>query len=122
MRNRVTKLAAAVAALAALAGGAAAFASGAGKGSAPVSPAHAQAQQGNQATDAQAADRTPGETADNEAASEPADTDNVQQGDQTTPDTVAPSQEEQPTEATSDGPAGYADTVPNANTQQEGEH
>ena len=38
--------------------------------------------------------------------------------DQTTADTEG----NQATESSSDGPAGYADTSPNANTQQEGEH
>jgi hypothetical protein len=115
MRNRVTKLAAALAALAALAAGGAAFASGAGKGSSPA-PTVAFTHHGGQATDEPST-----EPADNEAASESADTDNVQQGDQATPDTAGSSQEEQAAES-SDGPGGYADTSPDANTQQEGEH
>jgi hypothetical protein len=107
MRNRIRKLAAALAALAALAAGGAAFASGAGNGSSPA-PSPAFTHHGT-------------EPADNGAASESADTDNVQQGDQATPDTADSSQEEQAAES-SDGPGGYADTSPNADTQQEGEH
>ena len=121
MRKRVTKLAAAIAAIAAFAAGGAALATGAGTGSPPAPPAPAQAQQGGQVTDAQATDQPAGEAPDNEAGS-PADTDTVQQGDQTMPDTAGASQEEQATEATTDSPGGYADTVPNAYTQQEGEH
>jgi len=116
MRNRVTKLAAALAALAALAAGGAAFASGAGKGSSPAPSTVAFTHHGGRATDDPST-----EPADNEAASESADTDNVQQGDQATPDTAGSSQEEQAAES-SDGPGGYADTSPDANTQQEGEH
>ena len=114
MRNRVTKLAAAFAALAALAAGGAAFASGAGKGSSPAPSTVAFTHHGGQPTDDPST-----EPADNEAES--ADTDNVQQGDQATPDTAGSSQEEQAAES-SDGPGGYADTSPDASTQQEGEH
>ena len=113
MRNRVTKLAAALAAIAALAAGGATLASGAGKGHPPVPAPPARAQQGGQATG-----EMPGEHGDNGTMPESADTDNVQQGDQTTADTEG----NQATESSSDGPAGYADTSPNANTQQEGEH
>ena len=113
MRNRVTKLAAALAALTALAGGGATLASGAGNGPSSVPAPPARAQQGGQATG-----EMPGEHGDNGTTPESADSDNVQQGDQTTADTEG----NQATESSSDGPAGYADASPNANTQQEGEH
>jgi hypothetical protein len=56
-----------------------------------------------------------------------ADTDTVQEGDQSAPDTAAESAGESASESASetgpsDGPGGYADTSPNADTQQEGEH
>ena len=105
MRTRFKKLTVALAALAAFAAGGAALASAADKGSPPAPPTQAQAG-----------------PADNQAASDAADTDNLQQGDQTAPDTAGPSQEEQATESSSDGPGGYADTSQNADTQQEGQH
>jgi hypothetical protein len=55
------------------------------------------------------------------------DTDTLQQGDQSAPDTAAESAPETAGESASetgpsDGPGGYADTNPNADTQQQGEH
>lgn len=109
MRNRLTKIGAALAAVAALAVGGSAIAGAAHK-SAPPKPAASQSQ-------------------------EPVvpDTDNVQQEDQSAPHTGSAS--EQASEATSestgewssessasDGPGGYADSSVNADTQQQGEH
>ena len=104
MRNRLTKIMAAVTAVAALAFGGAALAGAAQNGGskAPVSQSQ-----------------------------EPVapDTDNVQQGDQSAPD-KADAQEpaESGTEAESadteqnDGPGGYADPTDAADTQQQGAH
>lgn len=93
MRSRLTKLGLTLAALAALAVGGASFATAAGQK--PVAPPIAT---------------TPAETG-------------AQQGDQSAADT-ADSQSEQPSSESSqsDGPGGYADTVANADTQQQGEH
>jgi hypothetical protein len=53
----------------------------------------------------------------------PADTDNIQQGDQTSSDTADAQSEQAASESgPSDGPGGYADTNANADTQQQGEH
>lgn len=106
MRARLTKVGAAVAMLAALAFGGSALASAASK----QAPAPQSVQQST-------ADSGP----------------NVQQGDQSAPDTgssnessseaSAPESDSQSEAATaSDGPGGYADTVANADTQQTGEH
>jgi hypothetical protein len=109
MRSRLTKIGAAVAGVAALAVGGSAIA-GAAQKSAPPKPAVLQSQE----------PVTP-------------DTDNVQQGDQSSPDQGSAS--EQASEATSesagesasesgpsDGPGGYADSNANADTQQQGEN
>src|SRR5207253_963328 len=115
MRTRLTKLAAALAAIAALAVGGSALASAGSKANPPTPPTQAAAAQSGQET----------------ASS--VDTDNVQQGDQSAPDSSHPaaetaaeqagSESEQAGEAgPSDGPGGYADTNPNADTQQQGEH
>jgi hypothetical protein len=109
MSNRLTKIGAALAAVAALAVGGSAIA-GAAQKSAPTKPAVSQS---------------------NEPVTP--DTDNLQQGDQSTPDTGSAS--EQAPEAASesasesgsetgasDGPGGYADATANADTQQQGEH
>jgi hypothetical protein len=50
------------------------------------------------------------------------DGDNVQQGDQTGPDTADTEVAGSEAPGASDGPGGYADQNPNANTQQEGAH
>src|SRR5207302_5903352 len=112
MRERLTKIAAAVTALAALAVGGATLASAGSKANPPAPPAASQSQQ--------------------EAASS-VDGDNVQQGDQSAPDNTgqasetageqAGSESEQAAESgPSDGPGGYADTNANADTQPQGEH
>jgi hypothetical protein len=111
MRARFTKLAAALAALAALAVGGSAIASAGSKANAPAPPAVTQPQQD---------------------VTSSVDGDNVQQGDQSAPDTAQPSEtateqagseSEQASESgPSDGPGGYADTNANADTQQVGEH
>src|SRR5207302_7666267 len=103
MSNRLTKIGAALAAVAALAVGGSAIAGAAQKG-APPKPAVSQSQ-------------------------EPLapDTDNVQQGDQSAPDTASASASEQASESASesagesasessasDGPGGYADSNANA--------
>jgi cytoskeletal protein RodZ len=104
MRARLMKFGAGVAALAAFALGGSALAS-AGSGPQTVPPAQAQS----------ATDSGP----------------NVQQGDQSAPDTgsaaeeassEAPSESSSESAAVNDGPGGYADTVANADTQQTGEH
>jgi hypothetical protein len=106
MRSRLTKIGAALAAVAALAVGGSAIAGAAQKG-APAKPA------------AVLQNEVPGA----------ADTDNVQQGDQSAPDNASAS--EQASESTgesasesaaSDGPGGYADSAANADTQQQGEN
>ena len=112
MRSRLTKAAAAIAAITALAFGGAALAGAVGNSNLPAkAPAASQGQ-------------------------EPVapDGDNVQQGDQSTPDTGAATEQAQesnsesaPESASSesdqsDGPGGYADTNANADTQQQGEH
>jgi len=115
MRARLTKLGAVMAALAALAFGGSTLASAGSKANAPAPPAASQSRE----------------------ATFP-DTDNVQQGDQSAPDTNASaeggssaseqsgSESEQAGESSesgqSDGPGGYADSNANADTQQEGEH
>ena len=109
MSNRLTKIGASLAAVAALAVGGSAIA-GAAQKSAPKKPAVSQS----------AEPVTP-------------DTDNVQQGDQSAPDTGSASEQasesaaesagESATESgASDGPGGYADSNANADTQQQGEH
>ncbi len=51
------------------------------------------------------------------------DTDNVQQGDQSGSDQADAASEQASSEAgPSDGPGGYADTNPNADTQQQGDN
>lgn len=57
-----------------------------------------------------------------EGASSAVDTDNVQQGDQSGSDSASPQEETAAGASSSDGPGGYADVSPNADTQQEGEH
>lgn len=119
MRARLTKIGAAIAALAALAVGGSALASAAQKGS-PPPPAATQVQQGDQATPDTSAE-VPETAAEAQAGA--VDTDNVQQGDQSGSDTAGAQSEPASSEAgPSDGPGGYADTSPNADTQQTGEH
>lgn len=103
--------------LAALAFGGSSLAAANQKASTPSAPAVSQEQQGDQS----APDVTAGEQ------SQAIDTDNVQQGDQSGTDQAgeaASSESEQATSESgpSDGPGGYADTNPNADTQQQGEH
>jgi hypothetical protein len=116
MRSRLTKLGVTLAALVALAVGGSALASAAQKTTPPAPPASTQPQQDIQ---------TAGDPADSsaEAQSGAADTDNVQQGDQTGSDTAdTPGEQAASETGSSDGPGGYADTSPNADTQQQGEH
>ena len=116
MRARLTKIGVTVAALAALAVGGSALASAAQKHKAsPPAPPVVQTQLGDQTTP------------DTATA---ADTDNIQQGDQSGSDQADPQGEQAGSESESaqsesaqtDGPGGYADTSPNADTQQTGEH
>ncbi|MDX6517870.1 MAG: hypothetical protein QOF50_716 [Gaiellaceae bacterium] len=99
MRARLMKVGAALAALGALAAGGSTLAS-AGSKQAPPAPPAAVEKQG-------------------------ADTDTLQQGDQSAPDTAAEaagSESESASESgVSDGPGGYADSAANADTQQQGE-
>ena len=132
MRNRLTKIGAGIAAIAALAFGGSALASAAQKAHQTTPPAPITQQQGSQsAPDANATSGNAAETPDNPAEPQSAtDGDNVQQGDQTSPDTASSTDQssEQAGESASaesgpsDGPGGYADTNPNADTQQQGEH
>lgn len=126
MRSRLTKLGVALGALVALAVGGSALASASHSSTPSAQPPFvAQSQQGDQAgvTD-------PADVADNpaEAGSGKADTDNLEQGDQAGNDQTAAEQTDSQTETAdsesgpSDGPGGYADTNPNADTQQQGEH
>jgi len=116
MRARLTKLGAALTAVAALAVGGSALASAAQK-SAPPSPPAAQSQTADPATSSDPAESTL------EAPAGAADTDNVQQGDQTGTDAAGAQSEQAGSESgPSDGPGGYADANPNADTQQQGEH
>lgn len=109
MRNRLTRIGAGLAAVAALAFGGSALASAAQKVHQTTPPAPAA-----QPVELQSA----------------VDGDNVQQGDQTSPDAASGTEQssEQAGEGAaaesgpSDGPGGYADTSPNADTQQQGEH
>ena len=112
MHKRLTRLAASLAALAALAFGGSALASAAQKSHTSSPPP---------ATATQPADQT---AADNPAGSQAgaADTDNIQQGDQAGSDTADQAEQASSETAASDGPGGYADTNPNADTQQTGEH
>jgi hypothetical protein len=121
MHSRFTKFAASIAALAALAVGGSAIASAAHKTGTPSPPAQ---------TSSTVAPATDG--------------DNVQQGDQSTPDAPGAAAESAASESTTagekpdaaeqpgtaetpgsevdanDGPGGHADSSPNADTQQEG--
>ncbi|HVC88930.1 MAG TPA: hypothetical protein VNC40_16105 [Gaiellaceae bacterium] len=98
MRSRLIKLGAALTALTALAIGGSSLASAAHQGAPPAPPA-AEVQGGA------------------------ADTDNIQQGDQTASDAAGAQSEQAASESgPSDGPGGYADTNANADTQQQGEH
>jgi hypothetical protein len=120
MRKRLTKAAGVLGALAALAFGGATLAS-AGSKAAPPPPVVSQTQGDQSAPDTQGA-------AENQAA----DTDNLQQGDQSSPDngteqggseSEAEGSESESAEAgQSDRPGGYADASANADTQQQGEH
>lgn len=117
MRSRLTKLGAALAALVALAIGGAALAS-ASQGTPPAQPA-APAQ-------SEKADSV--EANDTAQKSGKPDTDTVQQGDQTGNDETAGetagsgAETAESESGPSDVPGGYADTNPNADTEQEGSH
>ena len=114
MRSRLTKLGAGLAALAALTAGGSALASAGHKTHAAKTPM------------SQSRTSLPAVSKSTEPAPSESDTDTVQQGDQSAPDTTgarAGLESEQASESgPSDGPGGYADTSPNADTQQEGEH
>ncbi|MDQ2984201.1 MAG: hypothetical protein M3R70_09810 [Actinomycetota bacterium] len=135
MRSRLTKAGAALVAIAALAVGGSALASAGSNGKQPAKPAAAKSQKAKQAAKPAAAKSQKAKPAaaasKNEAASP--DTDNVQEGDQSAPDNASEKADSasEPAESASesasesgpsDGPGGYADTSPNADTQQEGEH
>jgi hypothetical protein len=140
MRARWIRLGAVLAVLTGLAVGASALASAAhtpAQTSKPV-PAQArhassqatpvtttEAQSGHDGDNVQRGDQTTPDTA-SETQDETADTDNVQQGDQSAPDSAAEqSAENGPSESESgpsDGPGGFADSSVNADTPQQGEH
>jgi hypothetical protein len=114
MRKRLTRIALTLSALAALAVGGSTFASAAHKQSpSPAVTAPAIAISGSGATSA-------------------TDGDNVQQGDQSAPDTAGSADSSTETQSEtadsasetgpSDGPGGYADTAANADTQQAGQN
>jgi len=115
------KLGAALAALAALAVGGSALASAAQHKSNTPAKVHV-------ATATTPADPAgPADVADPAESTSGPDTDTLQQGDQSAPDTAAESASETAGESASetgpsDGPGGYADTTDNADTQQQGEH
>jgi hypothetical protein len=116
MRSRLTKLGTTVVALVALAVGGSALASASNHKAG--SPAQARAAAQNPADNQS-------EAADNsaEAPSGAVDTDNLQQGDQTGNDQAASQSEPIGSESgSSDGAGGYADSNPNADTQQQGEN
>jgi hypothetical protein len=121
MRSRLTKVGVTLAALGALAAGGSALAT-AGHKASPAKPAVVLHQSSQPAQD------NPGEAP--ESSAEPqsgADTDNVQQGDQTGTDPAGAAADSQSELAgsesgASDGPGGYADANPNADTQQQGEN
>ena len=100
--NRLTRFAASIAALAALAVGGSAFAA-ASQTNRPSSP-------------------PPTTTTQSVEGQPSADGDNVQQGDQSGSDNAGQAESATSETAASDGPGGYADTNPNADTQQTGEH
>ena len=107
MRSRLTKLGAGLAALAALAAGGSALASAGHKTHAAKTPMN------------QSRTSLPAVSKSTEPAPSESDADNIQQGGQSAPDTPS----EQASESgPSDGPGGYADATPNADTQQDGEH
>jgi hypothetical protein len=118
MRSRLTKLGAAVVALVALAVGGSALASASNHKAGPPAQARAAAQ--NPADNqSEAADSS------TEAPSGAANTDNVQQGDQTGNDQADSQSESTGSESGSSdgaGAGGYADSNPNADTQQQGEN
>ena len=106
MRSRLTKLAAALVALTALAVGGSQLASAGSKASPPAPPVVTQ-------------DQGVGS----------ADTDQLQQGDQSAPDNAAEQAGSESESAASesesgpsDGPGGFADSNAGADTQQQGEH
>jgi hypothetical protein len=106
MRSRFMKLGVTIAALASLAVGGSAIATAAQKGGAPTPPAPAITTQPQ---------------VDTTSAN---DGDNVQQGDQSAPDTAdaAEAPESATSESASDGPGGHADPAGNVDNQQEGEN
>jgi hypothetical protein len=114
MRSRLTKLGAGLAALAALAAGGSALASAGHKTHAAKPPM------------SQSLTSLPAVSKGTEPAPSEPDADAVQQGDQSAPDTAAEQAGLENGQASesgpSDGPGGYADTSPNADTQQDGEH
>jgi hypothetical protein len=127
MRSRMTRLGAALAALAALAVGGSAFASAAHK----TAPATKPAAKHVKAAKATPAAKPAKATAAKAGASDPADegqgtdTDTVQQGDQSAPDTGGTADEqsgESPESGPSDGPGGHADPAGAVDTQQEGQN
>ena len=121
MRARLTKLGATLAALAALAVGGSTLASAAQQAGPPAQPpATLQGTIGSQSVR-----NDPAEAPDSSAETQSgaADTDNVQQGDQTGSDQADSQSEQAGSESgSSDGPGGYADSNPNADTQQQGEN
>ena len=110
MRSRFMKLGVTISALAALAVGGSAIATAAQKGGAPAPPVSTIT--------------TPADTASSN------DGDNVQQGDQSAPDTAgaaeapdsAAAESASESSAASDGPGGHADPAGNVDNQQQGEN
>lgn len=122
MRSRLNKVAMFVAALAALAAGGSAIATAGSH--AKAKPAKASVSK------ASLAKAKPSKSGGAQGAKEGQpgpDTDNVQEGDQTTPDSQSEQSSESSSESASesgpsDGPGGFADTSANADTQQQGEN
>jgi hypothetical protein len=110
MRVRITKLGLSLAALVALAVGGSSLASASHKSTPPVQAPAAVQVQGDQ-------------SAPDTAAAGTADTDNVQQGDQSGVEQADSASEQSASESgPGDGPGGYADANPSADTQQQGEN
>ncbi len=112
MKNKIKKSVLTLAALGALAlGGSALAAGGTGNHAQPAqnTPGATQGEQSGEQAGTEAPDR--GEAADSKSGP---DTDNVQQGDQSGPDTGEKPGDESGSEApNNDGPGGHADEAPN---------
>jgi hypothetical protein len=132
MRTRLIKLGAALTALAALAVGGSALASAGQSSKAPSHKAKRDVKVAGHSSKAVKMVSPAAAPAASEQESGSPDTDNIQQGDQSTPDaadqqdgaaeTAGTESESASESGPSDGPGGYADSSPSADTQQVGEN